>query len=214
MDYNEYKYLFPPRPETKIPQSSIAFYERRGWVAQVKKNGTNTVIFARGNEVIFKQRHQDETGLGMDHRDWKPQQVHIDFFSGLSKDKWNVFHAELIHSKTKSIKNHLFIHDILVHNGKHLVGMNLIERHKLLHDMLMSEDAKEEDDLYRLGVGFSIARNLTKGYVNRFLPENMKPEDEGIVLKNPKAGLEPCLRETANRGWQVKSRIPHKNYGF
>lgn len=211
MEYNDYGFLFPPRPETKIPQTSLGFYERRGWVAQVKKNGTNCVVYCKGDTVIFKQRHQTEDGKGLDHRDWTPKAWHTDFFRGMS-DKWNVFHAELIHSKTQSIKDHLFIHDILVSEGVHLVGSTLLDRHKLLHEKLMTVDAKEEDDLYRLGVGFSIARNLTHGFASVF--KKLKPEDEGLVLKNPAARLEPCFTETANRKWQVKSRIPHKNYGF
>lgn len=210
MDYNEYSYLFPPRPETKIAQGQLAFYEKRGWIAQLKKNGTNTVIFAKGSEVIFMTRHA-ENGKGIPHKMWKPKQLHVDFFAGRS-NKWNVWVAELLNDKTPSIKDHLYIHDQIVHNGQQLVGTNLLQRHEILHEMLMTESVVEEADLYRLGVGFSIARNLHSGFADVFT--KLKPEDEGLVLKSPTAKLEPCFKETANRGWQVKSRIVHANYSF
>jgi hypothetical protein len=35
-----------------------------------------------------------------------------------------------------------------------------------------------------------------------------------LVLKRPNALLLPCFKEGANSGWQVKSRVPHKNYGY
>jgi hypothetical protein len=214
LDYTEYSYLYPPRPETKVTQDQLAFYQRRGWVAQVKKNGTCTVVFVKGDTVIFKQRHQDESGLGLDHRQWAPLKMHTDFFKSIksAKDSWNVYVGELLHSKTPSIKNHLYIFDQIVHSGKHLNGTTLLERHAILHDELMTPSAVEEDDLYRLGVGFSIARNLTKDFGKVF--ERLKPEDEGVVLKNPKAKLDPCFHPLSNNGWQVKSRKLHKNYGF
>jgi len=211
LDYNEYSYLYPPRPEAKIAQGQLSFYEKRGWIAQVKKNGTNTVIFARAKEVIFMTRHADENGKGIAHRMWKPKQIHVDFFANRS-DKWNVWTAELLNDKTPLIKDHLYIYDQIVHNGKQLVGTNVLERHVIMHEMLMEPDADEEFDLYRLGKCFSIARNLRSGFADIF--NKLKTEDEGLVLKSAKGKLEPCFKETSNRGWQIKSRIPHKNYSF
>jgi hypothetical protein len=39
-------------------------------------------------------------------------------------------------------------------------------------------------------------------------------EDEGLVLKNPKALLNVCHKISANAAWQVKCRKGHKNFGF
>jgi hypothetical protein len=97
MIYSDYAYLYPPRPEKKIPREMLDFYENRGFFAQVKKNGTCCVIFAKGDEVIFKTRHAD------DHKAWTPLPEHIAFFQG--KPSWHVYAAELIHSKTPHIKN-------------------------------------------------------------------------------------------------------------
>ena len=39
-------------------------------------------------------------------------------------------------------------------------------------------------------------------------------EDEGLVLKNPKAELSMPINKTSNGGWQVKCRKPTKLYAF
>ena len=122
MKYDAYAYLWPPRPEHSIPRDTLGFYERRGWCAQVKKNGTCTVIFARGDEVVYKTRHDTA------HRAWTPLPDHRRFFSyHLRFDRWCVLVAELLHNKTERIKNHLYVFDVLVHDGAHLVGKTFAE---------------------------------------------------------------------------------------
>jgi len=41
-----------------------------------------------------------------------------------------------------------------------------------------------------------------------------RPEDEGLVLKNPNAPLQMCTRAASNVDWQTKIRRAGKNYGF
>lgn len=219
--YDEYRYLWPPRPEGKIPLDMIAFYERRGWVAQVKKNGTLTVIFVRGPEVIFKTRHNAE------HKLWTPQAEHFALFqrqptgSGGVRfpvldlpEKWSVYVAELLHSKTPHIKNHLYLFDVLVKGGEDLVGATFNERQAILRSLFPAEGGG------RLGARpvrgsnglLSVATNYFDGF--RAVMAGLGAEDEGIVLKNPNAPLRACLTPDANAGWQVKCRKPHKNYSF
>lgn len=203
MDYNEYSYLFPPRPENKIPRGMLAFYEKRKYWAQVKKNGTCTVIFARGRDVIFKTRHND------DHKMWSPTPEHIRFFQG--SDKWNVYVGELLHSKTPHIKNQLYLFDKIVDEGVHLVGTTFEERQLILQSQ-WEGTREEKQHQIRVSDYVSLAENLTGDFDSIF--DDLLPEDEGLVLKNPKGKLDPCFKQTANNGWQVKCRIPHKNYSF
>ena len=136
MKYDEYSYLWPPRPSNAIPYDMLKFYELRKYWAQVKKNGTCTVIFARGNEVIFKTRHNDD-----DHKMWSPTPEHIRFFQG--GDKWNVYCAELLHSKTPHVKNQLYIFDKIVDEGVHLVGTKFEERQLILQSQWVDDLEKE-----------------------------------------------------------------------
>lgn len=205
MEYVEYSYLWPPRPETKIPQTSMRFMQDQGYGAQVKKNGTCTLIFARGKEVIFKTRHGDEA----DHRAWKPLPEHVEFFANRS-DKWNVYVAELLHSKTPHIKNQLYIFDKIVHEGVQLIGKTFDERQEiLLADWELGED---EGDQIRVGKFVSIAKVFYEGFDK--LWKGLKTEDEGLVFKRRAAKLERCIRQTSNNSWQVKCRRPHTNYSF
>lgn len=190
MNYDEYRYLWPPRPENAIPKEMISFYENRGWIAQLKKNGTCTPIFARGLEVIFKTRHND------DHKQWSPLPGHVHAFQ--TSSKWNVFVAELIHNKTKGVKNKIYVFDKIVHEGVFLGGMTFAERYKLLSQFKATEDVV-------------VAKNFNSGFSQ--LMQNLQEDDEGLVFKDPNSVLEIC-KETSNRKWQVKCRKPHKNYSF
>ena len=202
MDYLDYQYLWPPRPEQKIMKPMLGFYQKRGFLAQKKKNGTCTVIFAKGDEVIFKTRHND------DHKLWTPQQDHIEFFQG--SEGYNVYVAELLHSKvTGGPKNELFIFDQLVKDGVSLVGTRFADR---MTSMMQQFGGEAESDQYRIDDRITLAKCFSSGFTKLF--ENLGKEDEGLVLKDPNALLKACLKPDANKAWQVKCRIAAANYSF
>ena len=203
MKYDAYRYLWPPRPETKIPPALIGFYEKRGWWGQVKKNGTCTVIFAHGDEVVFKTRHDD------DHKAWVPQPEHAAFFKG--REQWNVYVAELLHSKTANVKNHLYLFDILVSDGEDLSGTSFADRQAILLSRYPGNG--------RAGLGATrVTKQVSRAtcYTRDFerVWSELAAEDEGIVFKDPASKLAPCVTQTANAMWQVKCRRPHSNYSF
>lgn len=200
--YTSYRYLFPPRPETKATKALLGFWERKGYISQVKKNGTCTVIFARGDEVIFKTRHNEN------HKLWTPQVDHVKFFQG-SAD-WNVYVGELLHSKVAGgPRNELYLFDQLVSNGRSLVGTAFGARAAA---MKVAFGGDEEDDQYRIAKRVTLAKCFVAGFSKLF--ENLKKEDEGLVLKDPNALLKPCLKAGSNKGWSVKVRIASNSYSF
>jgi hypothetical protein len=209
MIYDEFSLLWPPRPEKAIPMALLGFYEKKNFWAQKKKNGTYCVIYQRGEEVHFRTRHPD-SNEGR-HKAWTPKQQHVDFFKKRG-DRWNVYCAELLHSKTKHIKDQLFLFDILVKDGEQLVGSTFAERQEILKWIWAIPMKQEDDDQYRIGEFVSIAKNFTGGF--SYLFNKLKPEDEGLVIKDPNSKLEPCFRVLANSTWQVKARITSKNYSF
>lgn len=205
MVYNDYQYLFPPRPETAIPRTMLGFYQKRGFLAQKKKNGTCCVIFACGDRVIFKTRH----GNAGEHKLWVPQPDHIKFFQG--QEKWNVFVAEVLHSKVSGgPKNQIFLFDQIVRDGIQLLDETYRERQIGL--LTRFAGGKPEDDQYRVADRISLAKNFSGGFGKLF--DSLKPEDEGLVLKDPNAKLRMCFKADANKMWQVKCRISATNYSF
>jgi hypothetical protein len=186
----------------------MSFYERRGWTAQVKKNGTCTVIFARGDEVIFKTRHNDA------HKGWSPRPSHSAFFAG--REAWNVYVAELLHSKGPLVKNHLYLFDILVCDGKELIGTTLPERQRILRERFPTPTADIVGS--RAGLGARMIEQDVSHAETIDQPSRVWPTlgalDEGFVFKDPAAKLSACITPTSNGAWQVKVRRPHANYSF
>ena len=208
MSYDAYRFLWPPRPERAAPPQLMGFYQRRGWTAQVKKNGTCTVIFARGDTVIFKTRHND------DHKAWSPQPSHFAFFAG--RDDWNVYVAELLHSKGPLVKNHLYLFDILVSDGQELIGTTLPDRQQILRDRFPSPMADIVGS--RAGLGARMIEQDVSQAAPIADPSTLWPMlgalDEGFVFKDPTAKLAACVVPTSNGAWQTKIRRPHTNYSF
>jgi hypothetical protein len=208
MRFDSYDYLWPPRPENAIPRPMISYYERRGWVAQAKKNGTCNVLAVAPNRALHcMNRHKAE------HKLWSPTAASSACFRDLPGHGWYVFVAELLHSKVEGIRDTNFIHDILVADGRYLVGMTLDERQDLLADLFLTGPVEERAGHYVLNERTWLAKN-ERGDFMAFFDRLNRPEDEGIVLKDPKSKLALCLKPSSNAAWQVKSRRVHKNYTF
>lgn len=209
MRYEAYAYRYPARPEVAAPPDLIPFYASRGYHGQVKKNGTCTVIFSRGDEVRFRTRHGDE-----EHRAWSPMPEHVRAFAG--REQWNVYVAELLHSKVRGgVRNHLYLFDILVSDGEELTGWSHAARQCLLEGRF----PKAGNGIGHLGmvpVGPHLSRawNYMPGTDYKRLWDAMGAEDEGLVLKDPRTLLYPCVSAGANAFGQVKFRRASKKYSF
>lgn len=186
-------FLFPPRPENAIPPSMIKSFEGRGWIAQLKMNGTCSLAFVDADgKVTFKTRH------GVDHKAWTPTQEAISFFAGF---KCSIFVFELLHSKGGGIRDTIYIFDLLKYLGRDLVGTTLAERLQILAT------------INPFSPRITVATIHTKDLTGLF-GSLSDPLHEGIVLKDPMAKLRPCFRDGLNAAWQVKCRTATKNFGF
>ncbi len=187
-------FLYPPRPERAIERSLISWYEKRGYVAQVKKNGTCSVSYTDPDGRVHFWKRKGEPHLA-----WEPTEEARDFL-GRFPDTHFVF--ELLHSKGGGVRDTLYLFDVMTYLGKSLVGTTFADRMVLLGKVVpISSERIIFADVY--------VDCLTGLYDS--LTEEL---DEGIVLKKLSATLEPCLREGDNDGWQVKCRVRHKNFSF
>jgi hypothetical protein len=206
MEYTSYQYLFPPRPEKAIPTGLLPFYAKKKWIGQYKKNGTcNILVMTPEYKFIAMNRHGEE------HKAWAPTELSTAPFK-LLEPGWYVFVSEVLNNKVPGIRDTQYVFDLLVYKGVYLVGSTLSSRLSILHDMFSAHFIAETYSHYVITPNVWLAKTITSGFLKKFEAiEN--PEDEGLVLKNPEAELEHCMKG-ANNGWQVKCRKPHKNFSF
>jgi hypothetical protein len=184
-------FLYPPRPVFAIAPPLIGFYERRGWLAQIKKNGTCSVASNTNGLVEFRTRHNDM------HKAWTPTDEAKEFFVAYPN---SYFVFELLHSKGGGVRDTLYLFDVLKFGGESLVGSSLEKRLDLLQGLSVSGN-------------ISMAKTFKKNLAGLYKGLT-SPLDEGIVLKDPNAVLSECFRDGTNANWQVKVRKPTKNFGF
>jgi hypothetical protein len=217
MKYDNFTYLYPTRPEQSIVAGLLPYYEKKGWIGQVKKNGTCCIIAVSpkndslfGRDIIFMNRHKE------DHKAWTPTKEIIEVFSKLPEDYWYYFCGELLHNKVKGgTKNTIYIYDLLVAKSQYLLGINYSRRYSSLLFLFQNGHGIFNDRIEYTD-NIWIARCLDHNLYDSFrdMKMNPNPENEGIVLKNMYAPLEHCFHKNNKNGnWQRKCRIPTKNYG-
>lgn len=210
MKYDTWKYLYPPRPKNVITHDILPLYEARGWTAQIKKNGTNSIIAVAPDKTVYwRNRHAEN------HKSWTcPKQLADDLADRCPSGVWTMMVAEILHLKTVDIKDVVYVHDLIVYQSIHLVGETFETRQRMLDFILPTQGAAEGPNYYVLSKGLWRAKNFTKGFVSLFQGIKNPRVDEGLVLKNPKGQLKWCVKPDANSSWQVKCRYPTKNYQF
>lgn len=208
MKYDKFAYLYPPRPEKAVPSNFLGFYRKQGWIAQVKKNGTCNVLFVSPErQITAMSRHND------DHKAWTPTEKSSAAFAKLPGKGWYVFTTEVLNNKVPGIRDTHYIFDILVADGVYLIDTTFESRQEILRDLFLTGDEEETFSHYIINDNVWLAKIITEKFKTLFTGLT-NPEDEGLVLKDPKAKLKLCSKPKDNSGWQVKCRAGHKNFGF
>lgn len=204
-----YETLIPPRTELSIPPGLLnLFANKGGWVVQVKKNGTNTVVVVEPDRKVHSHNRRGEP-----HKAWSFTDGSSDFFRSIpGKGRW-VFNAELMHSKVPGLRDIHYLHDVLVADGVELWGVTYGERKQLLFDictrlrkpMSMTLSHTVLDDHTWL------AMDHTSDF-RELYNKLTTSEDEGLMLKMTTSVYKPsdCRKCT----WMVKCRRTGKNLSF
>jgi hypothetical protein len=204
----EFGFVYPPRPEKAIPIEMLSFFQMKGWISQIKKNGTCTVLIVSPEGVLDIWTREGER-----HKLWKPDfnSPCLRKFKDLPKG-WFIFVGELLHSKGTGQKDTLYLFDLLVADSKSLVGKTFIQRIEMLFKLWpILKD--ERDDYCEVDERLWLSKPIiNKSFLEIF--QNLPPTDEGIVLKDPSAPLEICGKQSNNQSWQVKCRKPTKNFAY
>jgi hypothetical protein len=170
----------PPRADYSVASADLPFLERqREFLAQVKRNGSYTVIDKRPNgKIVIKNRH------GVAPKAWYLNDDNgvKSFFERLPP---GIYCSELLHSQVKNVRDTHYFHDILSVDGELLLGKTYQERYEKLSDIMFSM-VKGKPRLqfghYIIDKNIWLAKNYLTGFRSLFntLSEGM---DEGIVLK-------------------------------
>ncbi len=202
MNYENFRFIDPPRAEQAIPPSLLSFYEKQGWVAQVKMNGAYNVIFCNNAEKKLIALNR----TGGPHKAWKWSDESAEAFRMLPKDGWYVFCAELLHSKGPFIKDTNYIHDVLVYQGQYLIGQPYLKRFPLLRKIFKRSEPHDRYSIINKNTW--LANIVHGGFLSLF--DSLKGElEEGVVCKDPHAEL-----DLANTSWQIKCRKRTKNFDW
>lgn len=218
MKYDQFKYLYPPRPEYKTPPQTLEKYDDGQYIAQPKYNGSACLVFTNGDELHIYNRHK------------KPLAKFSPFiqFRSLAKSKsWYVYAGEYLNKGKKGEMGYVerdkfVIWDLLVWDGEYLVGETMESRLKQLESIYPCQRAvvtdkqleiyehlccTEHDGIYKApsyGGGFD------------YLYQQLAKTDlyEGLVLKKKDAKLSFGFQEKNNNEWQIKCRKETKLYNF
>ena len=196
-------FLYPPRPKNACPLKLWRFFHEQGWIAQVKKNGTCSVIRTDSGKIEAWKR------TGEKHIAWQPNDESC---GPLKQLKGWTFAAELLHTQTAGgPKNTLYIFDCMVANGNSLIGITQKDRMAMIREALKPTDLVYSHHVVTEKLW--IARDHEGPFDNLIKMCKDRPEDEGLVWKDPTSRLTIC-RKDRNADWQVKGRFPQKNYSF
>jgi hypothetical protein len=201
--------LEPPRPERAILPSMLGRFEQDGWIAQYKKNGTYSMIYVSPDKVVTA-----ETRHGEPHKAWDWTKGSRRIFESLPGKGWYVFCAELMHSKGPGVRDTNYVHDVLVFDGEHPLGMTYMQRYKVLQDLFLNgaEGLRPTQSHWVLDEHTWLARNHRANFHSMWnsIRDSKDWQDEGLVLKDPRGRL--AIR--GNHRFMVKCRRPHENYSF
>jgi hypothetical protein len=216
--YLNFNYIYPPRPEFKIPPKELDTFDTGEYVVQPKYNGTCCIVFTNGTEVYVYNRHKQPMAW------YSPD---IDFKGLAQSNQWYVYTGEYLNKgklgeNGNKEKDKFIIWDILVWANQYLIGDDLLTRINLLEETYPCQRAKISED------GLEMYEHLchtnlngiykAPSYMNGFLKlfEDISKTDlyEGLVLKKIESKLSYGFQMLNNHDWQIKCRKPTKVYHF
>jgi hypothetical protein len=210
--YTAFRFLYPVRAglQEKTPPALLGFWEKKGWVAQVKKDGTSNVLAVAPPDATGVRKLLPMKRDGAPHTLWQPTAASAEAFLSLPGKGWWVFVAELMHSKVAGgPKDTNYLHDCLVADGRYLVGSRYADRYDRLTDAFPI--VGETTDALKVNDNTFILANFENDFSGLF--KSLAERDEGLVLKDPNARLKLCIHTNSNRGAQVKCRKTHARSG-
>jgi hypothetical protein len=216
MKYDNFRYIYPCRPQNAVTPDDLTFWDRSNSLfAQLKFNGSNSLIFTNGDFLRVMGRH----GQILTNMQLKKDEVIENLYNSLNLNGgWLVLNGEYLNKNKKDERgisfNHKFIlFDILVYDSEYLVGKTFDERIELLYS-LYGKNNSEKDFLYGISDNIYMAKTYYSDFKSIFDHYTRIELIEGLVMKRKNAKLEIANSEKNNWRSQLKCRKPEKNYRY
>lgn len=219
--YDNFTFLYPPRPEYKVPVGEIGKYDTGEYVAQPKYNGSCCMVFTNGTELKLYNRQ----GIPLSRPD-----LSIEFLKLAPKyhknPNWFVYAGEYLNKGKlgetgEKERNKYIIWDVLVWDGKYLIGSTFEERLTLLEKFIPSSRASvgKEIEMYEhlccsQFKGIYKVPTYMDGFADLYSELVKTDLYEGLVMKKKLAKLNYGYQEINNADWQLKCRKETKNYRY
>ena len=206
------RYIYPPRPETKISPTSLNMFEKMDvYLAQPKLNGSSMVIYFNdnGSELTCMNRHKapmsnmkmDKSELAALYRGSGEMILCGEYMNKACKDEtgklWNIKYV---------------IWDIIMYNEEHLLRTTFDERYKLLCSLFPDNPAKKH--LHYISENCFRVNSVTTGFKKVYDDIIKYDMYEGLVQKRKDGKLENGTTAKNNVRTQLKCRKSTKNYNF
>ncbi len=179
----------PDNPMNPGPKLLRSLEREERYVAEQKWNGDNVMIYP--DTMTFLNRQ------GSPMR-YQPSPQVIKEFKNFPKGC--IINGELMHYKTKEIKNKIILHCVMAWKGKPLFGKTWGDSRKIL-------------DAIPDGESVTVSRVWRKGFWKLYKEADGKVI-EGIILKDPKGSLVFSTTPIPDVPWMRKFRVPSKKYNF
>ena len=214
--FNNWTYFYPPRTSIKIPfddNDTLTMWRNSpDAIGQYKMNGDrNLIAIAPDKTIKMWNRHKEEQKYNI------PLDIMYQLQNLATPDKWTVFDSELLHKRTKNVKDCIYIYDILVCDSVKLVGATYEQRCEILQSLGLPYMPLEPD---KLTENIYLAENFKADRWDELwasIKEQPVEWCEGLVLKH--LGWESRLmagdrKENNCGGFMCRVRKPKKNYLF
>lgn len=197
------RYIYPPRPKSKIKPDQLPFMEKQAsYIWQPKFDGDRCVIALHAGEVSLSNRHGK----------WHPKNalpiIRQEFLSQKSLPTECYLDGELIKHEDEA---RLVLFDVLLWE-KYLVGIDQMERLSILDSL----GGKPHPVLpvFCIGEHLWVVNRGDSDFASTFNAFIGNPLLEGLILRQKDSKLTNWGANEYTVDWQIRCRRSHKNYRF
>lgn len=197
------RYVYPPRPKSKIKPDQLPFMESQGvYLWQPKFDGDRCVAALDDHKALLSNRH------GRWHSPHTFPEIRSELLDLKVPNGTHYLDGELIKHQGQAV---LVLFDVLQW-VKYLTGKSQTERLEILDDL--GGDPHESLPVNRISDHLWVSHHGLSNFCDRFSDFIKNPLLEGLMLRLASSTLSNWGSCEYEVDWQIRCRRPNKNYRF